>query len=494
MSADGPSDSAKSELQPGPNGDEESWEAKASKANGKWHNKHAAEAAIGTLNALSRVAGAVPVPGLAAIPIVAAEILRAVDDSKENRKSFGRLADEAYSMARVVVEGCKAETEKGLCSEDQIQAMKHHVDTLHEISLEIRDFAIARINLPSHQRWWKSKKDSGKPKEFREKLNGAIQRFQVQCIIASRGATNRIESQLADFLIARQAERDAIPESSVSSSPGLGAGDIVNMAPQVVVTSPEPQLVASQIQSPSPGPLPPDQGVDIAASTPPVARASSTSESGLSNPRTDVDNLSCLPNPTPTGERGPSPSPSSTTTIAGVRDPPQAYPTAASSPTSQPDRNPFRSARPVSSEPSPPPSVNHANSPNPFNLPTRPSPRPDPAASLGSFSILGNSPNASIGGNASVNYVTGTQNNSSNNNTTNNSNVGNVYGSTNVGWNPHNQYAYGPDPRVYSGSPHGYHHSHYAPPPPPPHPYQYQYPHGWSPPPPQGPYYRGPAY
>ncbi|KAJ8073478.1 hypothetical protein PM082_011754 [Marasmius tenuissimus] len=444
---------------------------------------NATEATIATLVAVQKT---VPVPGLGSVCLTLAELLRAVDDTKENKKAFGRLADEAIKMTEVIMKGCKVATDSESRNQTNsaatISQLNAHAEAFNGILEEIKDEIKKKEKLSAPQRFWTSRKDLGLVQQWREKLNAAVDRFQTECNISHLKALDRVENKLDTLISARRTEREVLTASESDSF-----HDVVEPAPQITFTGSEAHGIP-QSHTPPRGFVPNHGDKPTTVSTPGSRPPSSSGRTESSNPQSHSPAASLFD-----GGRDPSSATGRSSPFSDAKD------TAASSgspPISRTSSNPFnpfrsRGTPPVSQSPSPTPSsMPHSAptpAPNPFLQPQSP-PRSQ-NSSPSSMSILQGSSGVSIGGNITMNSVVGNQNNSYTSPATHHvSNSGNVYYNTNSNngnayYNANSSWG-APNPTYESNAHHHHHHSTgaYPHPFPSPHPQPY----GWRSPPPPG--------
>ncbi|KAK1218330.1 hypothetical protein PQX77_019001 [Marasmius sp. AFHP31] len=313
------------------------------------------EVAIAALHGVQKTAPYVP--GLGAACLTLAEILRAIDDAKENKKAFGDLIEEASSMIEGICRRCEAVAKEwssdiaegrssnvaeGRSSDITFSQLNSHVVALNSILEEIRDTAKKKAELPAYKRFFASRTDPGLVRDYRSRMNAAVQRFQSECDILLLVASGRLESFLETRLMpmvtrtyeALEALRMLNPPQSDSPR------DVVEPAHHIVAPESDwhhiPQnhtrlrnAVDSEPQSrgveryTSPRETGPDRGAESTTLSPPSSRSPiPPTRSSDSHMRTESANLRLRP-PVPSsfdGGRDPSlttgPSSSSTYTTA----------------------------------------------------------------------------------------------------------------------------------------------------------------------------------
>ncbi|KAK1227644.1 hypothetical protein PQX77_009346 [Marasmius sp. AFHP31] len=463
----------------------------------KWRVKYSGNATEMVISTLIAVQKTVPVPFLGMVTLTLAELLRAVDDTKENKKAFGRLADEAIEMTEVIFKGCLAVTESGnqTTPTSTISQLNAHAEAFDKILKGIKDDIEKKKKFNVGLSFWNSRKDIGLVQQWREKMTAAVHRFQTDCNISQLKAIDRVESKLDKLealISARKMEREGLGASDSGSF-----HDAVEPAPQIMFTGPEAHGIP-QSHTPPRGSVP-DHGDETITVTPTSSRpASSSSRAESTNPQSHSPPASLFD-----GGRDPSSAAGRSSPFSDIKDTAASSGSPPISRTSSNPFNPFRSGggTPVSKSPSPTPSsVPHSDptpTSNPFLQPQSPqSPPRSQNSSPGSMSILQGSSGVSIGGSVTMNSVVGNQNNTYHSPATHqvsnsgnvyyntNSNNGNAYYNTNSSWGAPNHYTHG------SNAHHHHHHHHstgaYPPPFPPPPPPQ-AYGPGWGSPPPPPP-------
>ncbi|KAK1236021.1 hypothetical protein PQX77_000735 [Marasmius sp. AFHP31] len=163
-----------------------------SKADGRKRGSTAADITVSILSALrevSQAAGGIGYAGMAAA--IALEIVNAAQGAKDNKVSFKTLALDAGTLVLNIAEVCKEfEAEKEISP-----LLRRHLDTLEETLKQIRDYAKKRGDKAYWKRYISSRSDLDRIKEFRERLNQAVDLFGVQSHITVRESIARMATR-----------------------------------------------------------------------------------------------------------------------------------------------------------------------------------------------------------------------------------------------------------------------------------------------------------
>ncbi|KAF9254650.1 hypothetical protein L218DRAFT_458891 [Marasmius fiardii PR-910] len=141
---------------------------------------------------MEKAAGALPIPGLAAIFFLTSEIIRSVDDTRENKKGFKLLAGEANALAHTLWEEC-AEIQMDERRASLWQSLEPHINKFTDILESIRKLMERKHGHNFFVGLGNSKKDSGFIQEFHNELKAAVDQFNVAMQVANRTALDRIE-------------------------------------------------------------------------------------------------------------------------------------------------------------------------------------------------------------------------------------------------------------------------------------------------------------
>ncbi|KAF9254648.1 hypothetical protein L218DRAFT_458972 [Marasmius fiardii PR-910] len=473
----------------------------------KW-SKNAAEHTITALKTMEKAAGAFPIPGLAAIFFLTSEIIRSVDDTKENKKGFKLLAGEANALAHTLWEEC-AEIQVDERRAPLWQNLEPHINKFTDILENIRDLMERKHGRNFFVSFGNSKKDAGFIQELHNELKAAVDRFNVAMQVANRTALDRIEeSQSAsgkvlnriETLLLKMQEAGHELESTDTNPESLPPipVNLSNTEPHVVRPSSGSQDRTSTLESTSSNI--PARNIDLVTPThqvlSPLQKAGSTSSSAPSQEGDQVLRDQCS-QPVPSRAFDPKASLLSQETrysSSGTlysRD--QGYGKEfeeEQSVSSMPGFSEYRTESPIpisraessaSSVPS-----RRENSTNPFwklasipdpgrtakpAFPTNATRAPDLFSSPASdtpnpFMSMFNpaSPGVSIAGSVTVNNVVGGQSITTDNSTKHSVNTGNTYNTTTI--NSNNRYDRSMDPSFYSYGPTYNLHQEWVPPPP----------------------------
>ncbi|KAJ8080068.1 hypothetical protein PM082_016895 [Marasmius tenuissimus] len=227
-----------------------------SRPDGRKRNSTAADISVSVLSALkevSQAAGGLGYAGIAAA--IALEIVNAAQGAKDNKDSFKHLASDACSLVLNIAEVCKEfEAEQEISP-----SLKRHLDMLEETLRQIRDYATKRADKAYWKRYISSRSDLDRIKEFRERLNQAVDLFGVQSHITVRES------------IARMATRQETIHEELKRKE--------NDIPQRTSSEPVPALTETALPSPT---LAKSNNPFLSGSTPSAAHARPTPSPQLS--------------------------------------------------------------------------------------------------------------------------------------------------------------------------------------------------------------------